>query len=259
MKADELAQYQHLLPRAAKPQPCRSFGIVSQPVRNITVSQAQAPDSQGVRNDSSTGSPSTSHRSSGYHHHSYSNGMTVPLYQGPCTNSLCPLNRNATRNPLNGSRNVQGNGEANQNPSGSNPMPHCHRQNSNQPRSGSLPADTMVTSVVLSNRDPATRQQQLASFLSTLGLANSVARNSLQAYNRDQGTSQGSSRQRYHLRDSRSSVLTHLRRGNPHMYNLPPRVQRNIVQNLSLIMRSRLEASNRQFMALTACNGNESN
>ncbi|PSN44620.1 hypothetical protein C0J52_10014 [Blattella germanica] len=290
---EEMIQYQHLLPRAAaNTQPARPFGVVSQPVRSITISQPQGPDNQGSRSDSSTSSPVASSGVTGHpHHHNHSsNGGNVPAYRFPIYSQSL---RNTMLQLLNEQRsrvNVQGNGDSVQHQSSSSLIPQGHRSaddnsghlqqqpnaganvqsssNSTRPAcpsgSNNLPTDTMVTSVVLSNRDPATRQQQLASFLSSLGIANTVTIPSGQYAHNSQpsnqpGTSgqgpQVSSRPRYHVRDARNSILTQLRRAHPQTYNIPSRVQRNLVQNLSMIIRSRIDANNHQPSANAASNG----
>jgi len=136
--------------------------------------------------------------------------------------------------------------------------------------------EPVVTSVILSNKDSVMRQQHLASFLSSLGLTAAVTvpavpytcglqqshwheipghavqqtaarnldcvRNS--AYASQNVTS--SVRSLQCARDSpRGSVLqrlSHIRHGTPGHSGASPRVQRNIMQNLSMIIQSHLEA-----------------
>ncbi|XP_021933081.1 serine/threonine kinase SAD-1-like isoform X3 [Zootermopsis nevadensis] len=153
----------------------------------------------------------------------------------------------------------------------------CRSRSSNSP---SNQVEPVVTSVVLSNRDTTTRQQQLASFLSSLGLTSTVtippvpyicnshlshrhempghapqqagsrsfncARNSASA-SRNAGSSVQPLRR---ARDGPSSSVlqsvSQIRRGAARHCTISPRVQHNIVQNLSLIIQSRLEATNNQ-------------
>lgn len=151
---------------------------------------------------------------------------------------------------------------------------------SSSTNSTSNQVEPVVTSVVLSNRDTTTRQQQLASFLSSLGLTSTVTIppvsytcNSHHSHRREMprhapqqaaarsfncvrnGTSVsrnvGSSVQPLRCaRDGPSSSalqsVLQIRRGAPRHCTISPRVQQNIVQNLSLIIQSRIEASNNQ-------------
>jgi hypothetical protein len=148
-------------------------------------------------------------------------------------------------------------------------------------RSGSgSQVEPVVTSVILSDRDFYVRQRQLSSFMSSLGLTSAFtiptvpyicnSHNSYWhetqghsphqtgAWNLDlvgNGTSarQGlssSAQPLWYMRDWNStSVLqgmSQIRQCVPRPYSISPQIQRNIVQNLSLILQSRHETSNSQ-------------
>lgn len=136
--------------------------------------------------------------------------------------------------------------------------------------------EPVVTSVILSNKDSVMRQQHLASFLSSLGLAAAVtvpaisyicgshqsywreipgravqqtaARNLDRTRNSTYASQNvtSSARPLQCARDSpHSSVLQRLsqiRHGTPRHSNASPRVQPNIIQNLSMIIQSHFEA-----------------
>ena len=136
--------------------------------------------------------------------------------------------------------------------------------------------EPVVTSVILSNKDSVVRQQHLASFLSSLGLTAAVtvpavpytcsshqsywheipghalqqtAARNLDCVRNSTYASQNVTspiRSLQCARDSpRSSVLQRLsqiRHGTPRHSGASPRVQRNIMQNLSMIIQSHLEA-----------------
>jgi hypothetical protein len=148
-------------------------------------------------------------------------------------------------------------------------------------RSGSgSQVEPVVTSVILSNRDSYVRQRQLSSFMSSLGLTSALTIptapyicNSHNSYwHETQGHSpqqtgtwnldlvgnstsarQGlssSAQPLWYARDGHNtSVLqgmSQIRQCVPRQYSISPRIQRNIVQNLSLILQSRHETSNNQ-------------
>jgi hypothetical protein len=148
-------------------------------------------------------------------------------------------------------------------------------------RSGSgSQVEPVITSVILSNRDSYVRQRQLSSFMSSLGLTSAFtiptvpyicnSHNSywhetqaqhpqqMGAWNLDfvrNGTSsrQGSSlsaQPLWYAREGHNTSILQgmpqIRQGVPRHYSISPRIQRNIVQNLSLIFQSRREASNSQ-------------
>jgi hypothetical protein len=160
--------------------------------------------------------------------------------------------------------------------------------------SSSNQVEPVVTSVVLSSRDTTTRQQQLASFLSSLGLTSTVtippvpyicnshhshrhetprhvpqqaaARNFSCVRNSASVSRSMSSSVRpfRHARAGPSSSLlqsvSQIRRGAPrHHHTISPRVQQNIVQNLSLIIQSRFEASNNRTTTDDGSNGRGKN
>lgn len=136
--------------------------------------------------------------------------------------------------------------------------------------------EPVVTSVILSNKDSVMRQQHLASFLSSLGLTAAVTVpavpytcGSHKSYWREipgHGVQQTAARNLDRVRNStyasqnvtsparplqcardspHSSVLQRLsqiRHGTPGHSNASPRVQRNIMQSLSMIIQSHLEA-----------------
>jgi hypothetical protein len=163
-------------------------------------------------------------------------------------------------------------------PSCSNSREEDARSSSPRGASGSASSpsnqvQSVVTSVLLSNRDSATRQQQLASFLSSLGLTSAVtipavpyicnshnsylheipgqapqqaAVRNLDCVRSSTPASQSVSssvRPLQSVRDGPGSSASHRMSQTRHC-SISPRVQQNIVQNLSLIFRSRLEANN---------------
>ncbi|XP_069696005.1 serine/threonine-protein kinase par-1-like [Periplaneta americana] len=350
--AEELTQYQHLLPRTTSTQPLvpagRPFSVVTQSIRN-PIPQPQAPnptvlDAQRtppLSDNTPAGRPSSSSYPHHHHHHHSSSNVSVPMYQVQCNRGLASHTDSSVPAPHRGGCLAQGvrsltavqsqGSEVGQQQSASSVVKHNHRKclsvtqqindmlsrqqqphasdsascsNSSSSSSNSSsnnrvaqegggnsavagpsgstnPApsqvETVITSVVLSNRDTTSRQQQLASFLSSLGLASAVSVpaipyvcNSHQSDAPGHAVQQatrtsdnvrsvvsvsrnlGSSAQplRYHVREgTRSSLLqreSQIRRVTPRHYTISPRIQRNIVQNLSLIIRSRLEAGNHQ-------------
>jgi hypothetical protein len=148
-------------------------------------------------------------------------------------------------------------------------------------RSGSgSQVEPIVASVSVSNRDSYVRQRQLSSFMSSLGLTSAFTIPSVPyvcnshncylhetqghspqqtgAWNLDLVRNSTSARQGlsssaqplWYVRDGHStSVLqgmSQIRQCVPRRYSISPRIQRNIVQNLSLILQSRRETSNSQ-------------
>jgi hypothetical protein len=132
--------------------------------------------------------------------------------------------------------------------------------------------EPVITSVILSNRDSYVRQRQLSSFMSSLGLTSAVtiptvpyicssqshspqqiAARNLDCVRNSTSTRQGVSLlaqpSRYARDGHSSSVLQRMSQiiqGVPRHYSISPQIQRNIVQRLSLILRSRREANNSQ-------------
>jgi hypothetical protein len=146
-------------------------------------------------------------------------------------------------------------------------------------RSGSgSQVEPVLTSVILSNRDSYVRQRQLSSFMSSLGLTSTVtiptvpyicnsrnsywhetrghspqqiAAGSLDCVRNSTSASQGmssSAQPLWFARDGHSSSvlqgMSQIRQGDPRHCSFSPRIQRSIVQNLSLILQSRRETSN---------------
>lgn len=133
--------------------------------------------------------------------------------------------------------------------------------------------EPVITSVILSHRDAYVRQCQLSSFMSSLGLTSAVtipavpyircetqshspqhiAALSLDCMRNSTSTRQGvglSAQPSWYARNGHgSSVLqgiSQIRQGVLRHCSISPQIRRNIVQNLSLILRSRRETNNSQ-------------
>ncbi|PNF15602.1 Serine/threonine-protein kinase 40, partial [Cryptotermes secundus] len=134
--------------------------------------------------------------------------------------------------------------------------------------------EPVITSVILSHKDACVRQRQLSSFISSLGLTSAVTNPAVPCIRREtqshspqhtaalsldcvrnststrQGVSLSAQPSRY-ARDGRNSSvlqgLSQIRQSILRQCSISPQIRRNIVENLTLLLRARREANNRRI------------